>query len=241
MTLKGKRVLVTGGARRIGAAIARNLAKEGCHLILHYHQSAREIQRLARELRTGGLSVNTVQADLTQSEEVLLLASTVLKKGPIDILINNASIYYPTPFKSLNEDTWDRFMQIHLKAPFFLSKALAGGMQRRGGRIINIADQAGEQPYRDYLPYCVSKGALLNLTRALARELAPKVHVNSISPGPILPPPWRSKKQMEGIRKRTPLQRWGGPEEIANAVVFLCVSDFITGTNLVIDGGFQLV
>jgi NAD(P)-dependent dehydrogenase (short-subunit alcohol dehydrogenase family) len=110
-----------------------------------------------------------------------------------------------------------------------------------GARIIHIADTAGFRPYRNYLPYCVSKGALLSLTRALALELAPRVMVNSVSPGPIVPPPWESQKVIQNVAKKIPLQRWGGFDEIAKAVLFLCESNFATGINLIVDGGYQLI
>lgn len=241
MNLRGKRVLVTGGAKRIGAAIVRSLAERGCDIVLHYHRSQAEARALARALAKSGVSVELLRADLSRESETLALARKALKKGPIDLLINNASLYDRAPFKRLTLENWDRCLRVNLTSVLLLSQKIGLAMRRRGGRIINIADMAGEQPYRDYLPYCVSKGALLSLTRALAVELAPKVQVNSICPGPVLPSPRQPQRMVERLAKRTPLKKWGGADEVAKAVTFLCQSDFTTGANIVVDGGFQLV
>jgi NAD(P)-dependent dehydrogenase (short-subunit alcohol dehydrogenase family) len=171
---------------------------------------------------------------------VLALCQKVLKKGSPDLLVNNASVYYPTPLKTLKLNDWNRVLKTNLTAPFILSLQL-GRRMKPGARIIHIADTAGFRPYRNYLPYCVSKGALLSLTRALALELAPRVMVNSVSPGPIVPPPWESQKVIQNVAKKIPLQRWGGFDEIAKAVLFLCESNFATGINLIVDGGYQLI
>lgn len=241
MNLRGKRVLVTGGAKRIGAAIARSLAQRGCDLILHCHRSFAEARTLGRELEKLGVGVEILRADLSRSSQALALAQKALKKGPVDLLINNASLYERTPFDRLTLEEWERCLHVNLTSVFLLSRRIGMAMRRRGGRIINIADMAGEQPYRDYLAYCVSKGALLSLTRALAVELAPKVQVNSICPGPVLPSPRQPQRLVERLAKRTPLKKWGGADEVAKAVTFLCQSDFTTGANIVVDGGFQLV
>lgn len=241
MDLSGKKVLITGAAKRIGAAIAEALAKKGCHLILHYHRSAPEAKALQCKLSAFGISADLIQADLSQEKEVAALAKTALKKGPVDILINNTSLFYPIPFEKLKVSDWDQFMNVNLKALFILSQKLGLKMIQKGGHIINLADLAGCHPYRNYLPYCVSKGAVLSLTRALAIELAPKVQVNSICPGLMIPPPWLSEPVKNRVIKKSPLKKWGGVEEIAKGVLFLCESDYITGSELVIDGGRQLV
>lgn len=241
MNLRGKRALVTGAARRVGAAIARALAAEGCHLALHHHRNVGEARSLARELKDQGVTVDLFEADFEKEKEVDSLSREVLHGGPVDILVNNASVFYPTPFEKITQRDWRHFFNLHLHAPFLLSRSLGLRMKRRGGRIINIIDRAAKKPYRHYLPYCVSKGAFLSLTRSLALELAPRVQVNGILPGPIVPAPWEKRDVVERIRKRNPLQRWGGEVEIAKAVVFLCRSDFTTGADFLIDGGHSLV
>lgn len=240
MELQGKRVLITGAARRVGAAIARCLAARGCEIVLHYHRSVREARQLADELRSLNVGVDLVRGDLERERDVLFVARAALKGGPVDILINNAAVYYATPWERLTSRDWQRFLQVNLTAPFLLSREL-GTRMRRGGRIINLTDNAGERPYRRYLPYCVSKGALLSLTRSLALELAPKVLVNSISLGPILPPVGMAESVRRRIAKRSPLGRWGDLEGIMKAVVYLCELDDVTGTDLIVDGGFHLV
>jgi NAD(P)-dependent dehydrogenase (short-subunit alcohol dehydrogenase family) len=241
MILQGKRALVTGAARRIGAAIARALAAEGCRLVLHHHRNASDARRLARELEVLGFEADLIEADFEKESQVLSLARRALKGGPVDILINNASIFYPTALKKVSSRDWERFLSLHLRAPFLLSRHLGLRMGRSGGRIINVVDVAARRPYRNYLPYCVSKGALLTLTRSLALELAPRVQVNAVLPGPIVPAPWEKKEIVERIRKKIPLGRWGGEGEIAKAVVFLCLSDYTTGAEFLIDGGHSLV
>jgi NAD(P)-dependent dehydrogenase (short-subunit alcohol dehydrogenase family) len=239
--LRGKRALVTGAARRVGAAIARALAAEGCRLVLHHHRNVADARRLAGELRRQGVSVELFEADFEKEKEVAALGREVLRKGPVDILVNNASVFYPTPFLKIAPRDWTRFLSLHLQAPYLLARTLGPKMKKGGGRIVNIVDGAAKRPYRNYLPYCVSKGALLTLTKSLALELAPGVQVNAILPGPIAAAPWEKREVVEKIRKKNPLQKWGGEEEIAKAVVFLCLSDFTSGADFVVDGGHGLV
>ena len=161
---------------------------------------------------------------------------------PVDILVNSASLFYKTPLKSVTEDDWDNLLDANLKGPFLLSKEIGNRMSHgHGGKIINIADWSGFRPYKNYAPYCVSKGGLITLTKALARDLAPKVFVNTIAPGPVLLPPDFSEAEKEAIIKKTPLGRIGTPEDIANAVNFLLENNFINGTVLVVDGGRSIV
>lgn len=241
MILKGKKALITGGAKRVGAVIARALAAKGCHLILHYHRSAAEANRLAKELTLQGASVDLMKANLEREKEARDLAHYALKRGSIDILINNAALHQRTPFKNIKTKDWDKILSTNLRSVFLLSQKIGEGMRERGGRIINLADIAGKFPYRDYLPYCVSKGAVLSLTRALAVELAPRVQVNSISPGLIEPSLGMSRETIARLGDKMPLKQWGSVEEVAKAVVFLCESDYTTGANFVVDGGYQLV
>lgn len=241
MDLHGKRALVTGGAKRVGAAIVRRLAAAGCRVVVHYNHSDSEARRLRDEIkkRNGGI-VDLEKADLLKPRDIEALARRVARGG-LDILVNNASLYYPRPLERTAERDWDAMMGIHARAPFLLSRALVPFLKKSEGRIINIADTAAWRPYPKYLAYCVSKAALMGLTRALAVELAPRIHVSSVCPGPIEPPPWESASVIRGVARRNLLKKWGGVDEVARAVIFLCESDYATGSHLVIDGGYQLV
>lgn len=239
MELIGKIAVVTGGAKRVGRAIALELAKKGTHLLLHYHTSLDEAQKTAAQIRAYGVRCELIQADLSQTRDIEKMTQMIQEKNmSVDILVNSASLFYKTPFASVQESDWDRLMDTNLKGPFLLSKQIGIRMaQTNGGKIINIADWSGFRPYRDYAPYCVSKGGLITLTKALARDLAPKVIANAIAPGPVLPPPDFTKEETKQIAKKTLLGRIGTPEDIAHAVVFLLENDFINGTVLVVDGG----
>lgn len=178
-------------------------------------------------------------ADLLKVRQVKALAAKVLKDvGIIDVLVNNASLFYATPFLKVTEKDWDDFFGIHVKAPFFLAQILGAAMKkRRSGRIINIADWSGLRPYRDYLPYCVSKGALITMTQALAKTLAPEVLVTAVCPGPILPPSDLKPNEKKETARKTLIGRWGDPKDIARMVVFLAEQDFVTGSYHLVDGG----
>ncbi|MDO8644441.1 MAG: SDR family oxidoreductase [bacterium] len=230
---------MTGAARRIGAAIALAFAREGADLILHYHQSQKDLQKLITSLQPFSVQIKTVRADLGKQSDVQRLIH-FLEKEKIDILVNNVSVYEAIPFEKICVEQWDRILTINLKTPFFLAQAVGRRMKKRGGQIINIVDAAIESPPVGYLPYSVSKGGLLTLTKALAVELAPQVRVNAVSPGPIEPAAGRSKAFIQKVKNRVPLKRWGGAEEVARAVLFLAKSPFVTGENIVVDGGFRL-
>lgn len=242
MKLHGKTVLITGGAKRIGAAIARAFAEEGCRVLIHYHESSQEAEGLVADLRAKDVASQAFQVDLTDSEALLAMIRKILHEfHAVDVLVNNASAFYKTPFDAVTETDWDRLYALHVKAPFFLARALAPAMQKNGGGVIvNISDQGGLKPYRDYMPYCVSKAALLSLTQGLARELAPEVRVTSLCPGPMIPPEGMSDKMVQLISQRTLLKRWGSPEDVARMVVFLASQDYITGDYHLVDGGESL-
>ncbi len=238
MDLKNKKILITGAAQRMGKAIAQDLNKRGASILIHYNHSKGEAQALAKELH----SAEILSANLENEKEVLKLAEDAQALGPVDFLINSASVYYPTPFEKIKLEDWNKIFNVNLKALFILSQKLGMAMKNQGqGSIINIADTAGFRPYRNYLPYCVSKGAVESFTKALALELSPEVRVNSISPGPIVPHPSENEKTIESVANRIPLKKWGGFEEIVKAVRFLCESDFTTGSNVIVDGGYYLV
>lgn len=240
MRLRGSKALVTGAARRIGRAIALDLARRGADLVIHFRSSGEAAEALAREARELGVTAVPVQADLAAVDGVdHLVRESLAAFGRVDILVNNAAIYRPTPFDSLGESDWDEHLAVNLKAPFLLSLALGRRMRRQGeGKIVHLADWAAERPYPGFLPYCVSKAGLIGLVRALALELAPQVQVNAVSPGPILNPAGFTREQIEAIPGSSPLGRMGTPEEIAAAVAFLVAGpDYITGAVLPVDGG----
>lgn len=243
MQLKGKRALVTGGAKRVGKAIAMALAAQGADIVLHYNASEKEAEETAAEIRSLGGRCDLVQADLAESREVIHLIGHIEHKKLLpEILINSASLFFKTPPSSLNENVFDELISANLKAPYLLSVELAKRLaKKKGGKIVNIADWSAFRPYKSYLPYCTSKGGLVTMTKALARDFAPKVYANAIAPGPVLPPPDMSAREIDLVAKTTALGRWGTPEDIANAVRFVLENDFINGTVLVVDGGRSIV
>ena len=240
MELKGKTALVTGAARRVGRVIALTLAGRGARVIITYNQSGAEVATVVREIEAAGVEGLALRADLANSSQVRAMAEqAVAAFGGVDLLVNNAAVYFRTPFDRLTEADWDRTLIPNLKGPFLTSLTLGRHMRARGaGVIVNIADWAGERPYRDYLPYCVSKAGVIALTRGLALELAPAVRVNCVCPGPVLLPEDLGADEVAGVIAGTPLGRVGTPEDIARAVAFLAESgDFITGAALMVDGG----
>ena len=243
MRLRGKVVLVTGAARRVGRAIALAAARRGADLIVHYRASAAEAEGTAAEARRAGVTAVTIQADLATAAGVDSLVGAAREAfGRVDVLVNNASIFLPTPFESLDEAAWDAHQDVNLKGPYLCSLAFGRAMLRQGeGKIINLVDGAADRPYAGFLPYCVSKAGLIALTRALAVELAPRVQVNAVAPGPVLNPEGFTVDQIRSVPTANPLRRMGTPEDVAAAVVFLAEgSDYVTGAVLPVDGGRQI-
>ena len=239
MNLTDRVALVTGGSARVGRAIALRLAASGAHVAISYRRSRREAIDTVDALRACGVPAAAIRADVSRASDIKTLLDAVHRRfGRLDVLVNNAAIFERTPFSGLTEAQWDRHLDINLKGPFLCALHAGRLMRRGGGKIINIADWAGERPYVDYLPYCISKAGIIALTKALAKELAPKIQVMAIAPGPILPPPDMTPAQRRRAVKRVPLRRWGHPNDIANAVAFAIEgSDFMTGTTIFVDGG----
>jgi pteridine reductase len=236
-------VLVTGGAKRVGAAIVRELHRAGMRVVVHYRASHAEAQALARELNaTRPASAGIVQGDLADTASLPALVEEAASRfGRLDGLVNNASGFRPTPFATLTPADWEELCASNLRAPMFLAKAAAPHLSRAGGAIVNIVDIHAERPLKDFAAYTVAKAGLAGLTRSLALELAPAVRVNGVSPGAILwpepddafPPEERAR-----ITAQTPLRRTGRPEDIAGAVkYFLLDAPFVTGQILAVDGG----
>ncbi len=240
-SLPGKVALVTGAARRIGAAIARRLHASGTNVLLHYRGAEAEAANLEAELNAArAKSAYKVKADLLAPIAPRSLVSAAIERfGRLDVLINNASTFYPTAVGSIEAGHWEDLMGSNLRAPLFLAQEAAPQLKKNGGAIVNVADIHAERPLKGYLVYSIAKSGLVALTRALALELAPEIRVNAVAPGAIA---WPDDGQFEPAERErivatTPLARLGSPEEIARAVHFLATAPFITGQILAVDGG----
>ncbi len=242
--LAGHTALVTGGARRVGAEIVRHLHAAGASVAIHCHRSQAQAQALAAELnaqRAG--SAAAFNADLLQTESLPpLVAAVVARLGGLHILVNNASSFYPTPLAGVTTAQWSDLMGTNLAAPLFLVQAAAAELKRTHGLVINIVDIHGLRPLPGYLVYSTAKAALIHLTRALARELAPEVRVNGIAPGPVLwPETGLDELQQQQIISRTLLQRAGTPADVARTVRYFATdAPYVTGQILAVDGGRSL-
>lgn len=239
-----KVALITGAARRIGAAIARRLHADGYNLALHYRSSKTEMDALLAELNAARPdSVIALQADLARFDRLPeLVARTVGGFGRLDALVNNASGFYPTPIGSATPAQWDELFASNARAPFFLAQAAAPHLRAAQGGIVNLGDIHGETPLANHPIYCMAKAALLMLNKSLAVDLAPEVRVNAIAPGAILWPDHHTDEAAQAaILARTPLPRLGSTEEIAAAVSWLLNGAcYVTGQTLHVDGGRHL-
>ncbi len=243
--LAGKVVLVTGGARRIGAAICRVLHGRGASVMLHHRGSASEARALQSELNAlRADSVALIKADLLNGASLPdLVKMTVRQFGGLDLLVNNASSFFPTEIGTITDKNWDDLIGTNLKAPMFLAQAAAPELRKRRGCIINIVDIHAEFPMKNYLVYTVAKGGLLALTRSLARELAPEVRVNGVAPGAIVWPEdeaWSNELSRQRIINRIPLKQVGAPDDIAQAVAYLAAAPYVTGQVISVDGGLSI-
>ena len=239
-TVGASAALITGGAVRIGRAIALQLAANGTDVAIHYRKSAEEAEQTAAEIRALGVRSATVAADLTDSTataDLLPRAATALGR-PIDLLVNNASLFENDSIRSLTADSLDAHLSVNLKAPLLLAQAFARALpEGRGGTIINIIDQRVWKPTPWVTSYTVSKAGLLSLTQTLAMALAPRIRVNGIGPGPVLANERQTAEQFERQWQSTLLQRGAEPDEIAAAITFLLNAPAMTGQMLALDGG----
>ncbi len=241
--MQGKTVLVTGGAKRVGAAIVRRLHAAGANVAIHCRDSLRDAAALSADLneqREG--SAGTVQADLLELGALpRLIEETVGQFGRLDALVNNASSFFPTPLADLKEKDWNDLLGTNLKAPLFLAQAAAAELRRRHGCVVNIVDIHAELPLQGHLLYNVAKSGLAGLTRSLAQELAPQVRVNGVAPGAIMWPEsaaWLDEERRRKIIAHTLLKREGEPDDIARTVKFLIAdAPYITGQVIAVDGG----
>lgn len=245
MELSGRAALITGG-KRIGSAIAIELARRGADVALSYNRSEAEARAVADAISGTGRQVFAIKADLSAATECQrLVDQAAAKLGRLDILINMASVYSAVPLDRTDEAIWDTVIDVDLKAAFLCARAAVPHLRAAGGgRIVNFADwiAASRRPrYTGYLPYYVAKSGVIGLTEALALELASdQILVNAIAPGPILPPPGTTDEESRAVEAATPVGRWGGEAEIVRAVMFVIESGFVTGETIRVDGGRHL-
>ncbi len=243
MEVRGRVVLITGGARRVGRAIALELARAGCDIAVHCLKSVSEADQVVAEVRSLGRRAAVVVGDLADSQAPgRIVERTVCELGGLDVLVNNASIFERTPVEEADAATWERMLRINTVAPALLAREAAPIMRvGGGGRIVNLLDILADRPIRRYGPYCASKAALANLTRTLAAELAPEITVNGISPGIAIFPEDYDEELRRRLTAKVPLGRTGSPEEVAALVRYLVTEgDYITGQIIAIDGGMSL-
>lgn len=239
ISLAGKTALVTGAAKRIGRAIATALAQNGVHVAVHYNQSSQDALALCGEIRQLGVSAWPIRGDLMDPQQTaLIFQEATSQAGPIDILVNNASIFERDTLWEATEESMGQNLRIHAVAPLILARELA--KQGRAAHIVNLLDTRVAVYDREHASYGISKSVLLTLTRMLALELAPNVAVNAVAPGLILPPPGQSEAYLAKLVHANPLNRIGGPADIAEAVLFLLGSRFITGQVIYVDGGMHM-
>jgi len=239
--LTGKVALVTGAAKRIGRSVALRLASEGADVVVNYRSSRAEAEEVVAQISAIGQRAMAVQADVAKRADVLALFASVEREfGRLDVLVNNAGMFFPAKFEELTEEQWDRILAANLKSQFLCSQTAAPMLRRSGyGRIINFASLGGLLAWPAYTHYCVSKAGVIMLTRCLARALAPEITVNAIAPGTITFP-GDAPEIAEDFIRRAPLRRTGAPEDIDDAVIFLAQAPFITGQVIVVDGGRTL-
>ncbi len=243
-SLEGKVALVTGAAQRIGAATVRMLHRQGMNILLHYNNSSGPAEALCTALeQRRSDSVALLQGDLQQNHTLhRLIDRGVERWGRLDLLVNNASTFYPTPIGSITDEDWEKLIGTNLKAPLFLSQAAAPHLRQHRGTIINLIDIHGERPLKSHTTYIISKAGMAMLTRSLARELGPEIRVNGVSPGAILwPQSGLAEETRAEIIDRTALKRSGEPDDIARTILFLLRdAHYITGQIIAVDGGRTL-
>ncbi len=239
MKLDGRVVLVTGGARRVGRAIALRLARAGCKLAIHYRHSADEALAAAEQCRRIGAEAEIFQADFDDPAQAEGLVPAVLSRyGRLDVLINNASVFERMDIAAFTLEQWERVLRVNLTVPMLLVSAARAALLESRGRVINLCDAALGRPWAGHLAYMVSKGGLETLTKVLAKALAPDVNVVGIAPGVVAWSPNYDREIQDRLTAKIPLKRVGGPEDVAAAVHFvLSEGDYLTGVILPIDGG----
>lgn len=239
MEIRGRTALVTGGARRVGRALSLALADAGADVVVNYNASESAARETVAEIEARGGRAVSIGADVSRSDDVArLVAGAEQAFGRLDIVVNNASLFERAAFADIDEADWDRVLAVNLKGPFMLAQRAAPLLRRDGGAIVNIVDLSAMQPWPSFAHHAVSKAGLLHLTRVLARALAPDIRVNAIAPGTVLPP--EDTEGEEGSERRL-VSREGRTDDVVAALMYLLRSDFVTGENLVVDGGRMLL
>lgn len=239
MELPGKVALVTGAGRRLGRAMAQALAGRGMTVALHYHASEAGARSLEGEIRTAGGRAACFAADLTSAEAARDLPARVAAEwGRLDVLVNSAAVMHRISFEETTPALWDDILNLNLRSLFFCSQGAAPALRATRGKIVNLADLAGLQPWPGFAAHSISKAGVVMLTKVLARSLAPDVTVNAIAPGAVLVPEDYSGDERDRLVRSTPLRRLGSPSDVVAALLYLLEGgDFVTGHTLVVDGG----
>ena len=238
MEPRGRVALVTGSGRRVGRAIAVALGAKGMDVVVHFNGSGTGARETAGLIEQAGGRAHTVAGDLRDpAVPANLVQAAVARFGSLDVLVNSAAVMVRTPFGSVTAAQWDSMFALNLRAPFLLAQAAAEELGRRGGAIVNIADLAAFESWPAYLPHGITKAGVVQMTRALARVLAPRVRVNAVAPGAVLLPDDWDEKSRDHLVETTPLQRLGTADDVARAVVYLIEADYVTGDTLIVDGG----
>ncbi|MCG3206556.1 MAG: 3-oxoacyl-[acyl-carrier-protein] reductase [Anaerolineae bacterium] len=239
MNPSGKTALVTGGAVRVGKAITLALARAGANVVINYNSSATAAEQTAAEARALGVGALAVQANIANNQQVRAMVNAAAERfGSVDILVNSASLWQATPFPMDDVSGWQQVISVLINGSFYCANAVAPLMLTKGeGAIVNIIDLAAFEPWPDFMAHSVGKSALLALSRQLALELAPTVRVNAVAPGPVLPPPDYSADMIARTAAKTLLDRWGTPDDVAEAVLYFVRANYVTGEVLAIDGG----
>ncbi len=237
-SLKGKSALVTGGARRVGKAIALALAERGADIVIHYNTGTREAAETAGEIAALGVRVALLQRDLSDVELAQRLPDAAAREfGRLDIVVNSAATMMRTPVGEVTPADWDAMFALNLRAPFFIAQAAAPFLRVSNGVVINIADLAAYETWPAYVPHGMTKAGVVQMTRALAKALAPEVRVNAVAPGAVLLPDDWASEPAERLVATTPLRRLGTAADVAQAVVYLCEATYVTGEVIIVDGG----
>jgi len=236
--LTGRVALVTGAGRRVGRAIALALGARGMHVVVHFNGSRTGADETARLITDAGGQAIVEQADLTQVEAANELVDRAIAwRGALSALVNSAAIMLRTPVGETTAPDWDTMFALNVRAPYFLSQRAAPALAASQGAIVNIADLAAFESWPAYVPHGMTKAAVVQMTRAMARALAPGVRVNAVAPGVVLLPEGWSEEEAEHLRSTTPLRRLGSPEDVAQVVVFLLEAQYVTGEVIRVDGG----
>jgi pteridine reductase len=236
--LRDRVALVTGSGRRVGRAIALGLAAHGARIAVHFNGSEEGARETAGLVSSAGGEARTFPADLTQGDAPARLVDDVVRAfGALDLLVNSAAVMQRTPMGSVTVESWDAMFALNLRAPFFAAQAAAPHMQTRGGVIVNIADLAAFETWPGYVPHGISKAGVVQMTRALARVLAPRVRVNAVAPGAVMLPESWDEGAAARLTSTTPLRRLGTPNDVVGAVLYLVGADYVTGETVFVDGG----